>query len=208
MNINKETIGQFAAKMKEAFASFNAVVKLMSAKLADGKQINIQGESLAQGVVVTVMTEAGEAPLPDGEYTLEDGTVFVVSGGSVSEVKAPAATENPEMNQNNPAPQASTPTPTQVIERIEKELVFQKEKTEGLEKSVNSVLEKFAALEKENAELKAENVKFSKVVKDMDEALALFAEQPQVQKPGKVDPPEEKKKETIEEYRARVFATR
>ena len=92
-----EAVAYFQAGLIEAsslalLAFQGEPVKFASAKLADGTAINIQGDSLAVGVMVSVMTEAGEAPLPDGEYTLEDGTVFYVSGGSVSKVKAPEAT--------------------------------------------------------------------------------------------------------------------
>ena len=198
-----------AERLKAALLAFQGEpVKFASAKLADGTAINIQGDSLAAGVMITVMTEAGEAPLPDGEYTLEDGTVFYVSGGSVSEVKAPAATAEEGMAQEGAAPNAapSAPSPTQIIERIEKEMVFEKvEKIEQLEKQINALTEKFAEVEAENKALKSDNVKFSKMVTEMSEALVAFGDMPQEEAPKKTEPTTEKKKETIEEFRARVF---
>ena len=198
-----------AERLKAALLAFQGEpVKFASAKLADGTAINIQGDSLAVGVMVSVMTEAGEAPLPDGEYTLEDGTVFYVSGGSVSEVKAPAATAEEGMAQEGAAPNAapSAPSPTQIIERIEKEMVFEKvEKIEQLEKQINALTEKFAEVEAENKALKSDNVKFSKMVTEMSEALVAFGDMPQEEAPKKTEPTTEKKKETIEEFRARVF---
>ena len=199
-----------AERLKAALLAFQGEpVKFASAKLADGTAINIQGDSLAAGVMITVMTEAGEAPLPDGEYTLEDGTVFYVSGGSVSEVKAPEATAPEGMEAApNAAPNAApaAPSPTQIIERIEKEMVFEKvEKIEQLEKQINALTEKFAEVEAENKALKSDNVKFSKMVTEMSEALVAFGEMPQEEAPKKTEPTTEKKKETIEEFRARVF---
>lgn len=198
-----------AERLKAALLAFQGEpVKFASAKLADGTAINIQGDSLAAGVMITVMTEAGEAPLPDGEYTLEDGTVFYVSGGSVSEVKAPEATAPEGMEAApNAAPSApSAPSPTQIIERIEKEMVFEKvAKVEGLEKKVEDLLQKFAEVEAENKALKSDNVKFSKMVTEMSEALVAFGDMPQEEAPKKTEPTTEKKKETIEEFRARVF---
>lgn len=199
-----------AERLKAALLAFQGEpVKFASAKLADGTAINIQGDSLAAGVVVTVVTEAGEAPLPDGEYTLEDGTVFEVAGGSVAEVKAPAASAEEGMEAApNAAPNAApaAPSPTQIIERIEKEMVFEKvEKIEQLEKQINALTEKFAEVEAENKALKSDNVKFSKMVTEMSEALVAFGDMPQEEAPKKTEPTTEKKKETIEEFRARVF---
>lgn len=211
MSTDKGNTKTLAERLKAALLAFQGEpVKFASAKLADGTAINIQGDSLAVGVMVSVMTEAGEAPLPDGEYTLEDGTVFEVAGGSVAEVKAPAATAEEGMAQEGSAPSSSAPaapSPTQIIERIEKEMVFEKvAKVEELEKKVEDLLQKFAAVEAENKSLKSDNVKFSKMVTEMSESLIAFGEMPQEQAPKKTEPTSsEKKSESIEEFRARVF---
>lgn len=210
MSTDKGNTKTLAERLKAALLAFQGEpVKFASAKLADGTAINIQGDSLAVGVMITVMTEAGEAPLPDGEYTLEDGTVFYVSGGSVSEVKAPEATAPEGMAQEGAAPSSAAPaapSPTQIIERIEKEMVFEKvAKVEELEKKVEDLLQKFAAVEAENKSLKSDNVKFSKMVTEMSESLIAFGEMPQEQAPKKTEPIAEKKSESIEEFRARVF---
>lgn len=210
MSTDKGNTKTLAERLKAALLAFQGEpVKFASAKLADGTAINIQGDSLAAGVMVSVMTEAGEAPLPDGEYTLEDGTVFSVVGGSVAEVKAPAATAEEGMAQEGTAPSATAPaapSPTQIIERIEKEMVFEKvAKVEELEKKVEDLLQKFAAVEAENKSLKSDNVKFSKMVTEMSESLIAFGEMPQEQAPKKTEPIAEKKSESIEEFRARVF---
>ena len=210
MSTDKGNTKTLAERLKAALLAFQGEpVKFASAKLADGTAINIQGDSLAVGVLVTVMTEAGEAPLPDGEYTLEDGTVFYVSGGSVSEVKAPEATAPEGMAQEGAAPSSAAPaapSPTQIIERIEKEMVFEKvAKIEELEKQISDLTAKFAAVESENKSLKSDNVKFSKMVTEMSESLIAFGEMPQEQAPKKTEPIAEKKSESIEEFRARVF---
>ena len=210
MSTDKGNTKTLAERLKAALLAFQGEpVKFASAKLADGTAINIQGDSLAAGVMVSVVTDAGEAPLPDGEYTLEDGTVFYVSGGSVSEVKAPEATAPEGMAQEGAAPSAAAPaapSPTQIIERIEKEMVFEKvAKIEDLEKQISDLTEKFAAVESENKALKSDNVKFSKMVTEMSEALVAFGEMPQEEAPKKTEPIGDKKKETIEEFRARVF---
>ena len=210
MSTDKGNTKTLAERLKAALLAFQGEpVKFASAKLADGTAINIQGDSLAVGVMVSVMTEAGEAPLPDGEYTLEDGTVFEVAGGSVAEVKAPAATAEEGMAQEGATPSAASPaapSPTQIIERIEKEMVFEKvAKVEELEKQINALTEKFAAVEAENKSLKSDNVKFSKMQTELSESLIAFGEMPQEQAPKKTEPIAEKKSESIEEFRARVF---
>lgn len=206
MSTDKGNTKTLAERLKAALLAFQGEpVKFASAKLADGTAINIQGDSLAVGVMVSVMTEAGEAPLPDGEYTLEDGTVFEVAGGSVAEVKAPAATAEEGMAQEGSA--SAAPSPTQIIERIEKEMVFEKvAKIEDLEKQISDLVAKFTAVEEENKALKSDNVKFSKMVTEMSESLIAFGEMPQEQAPKKTEPTSsEKKSESIEEFRARVF---
>ncbi len=52
------------------------------ATLADGTQISYTGK-LAVGTAVMVITEQGEAPIPDGEYEMEDGSSFITKKGKV-----------------------------------------------------------------------------------------------------------------------------
>lgn len=211
MSKEKGNINTFAQRLKAALLAFQGEpVKFMSAKLADGQMVEIEGDTLAQGVVVSIMTEAGAAPLPDGEYALEDGTVFVVSGGSVSEVKQPAATEDQAMADQSGAPTGahaqSAPNPTQIIERIEKEMLFEKiAKIDELTTALAAIKTEFAAIKSENENLKTENVKFSKMVNEMSAALVEFGDQPQEEAPKKTEPVAADKKETIEEFRKRVF---
>lgn len=47
-------------------------------KLADGTAFKYTGDKLDKGSIITVVTDGGEVPMPDGEYPLADGTVMVV----------------------------------------------------------------------------------------------------------------------------------
>lgn len=83
-------------KLKKAFQAFlednTEEVQMGEAVLADGRAIMWEGD-LAEGVAVMQMpTEEGAEPiaLEDGEYSLEDGTVFTMAGGVVETV-VPAA---------------------------------------------------------------------------------------------------------------------
>jgi hypothetical protein len=63
-----------------------------TAKTTDGKELKWEGE-MGEGVAVMVVTADGEIPAPDGEHTLEDGTVLMVSGGAITKVSTAPAPE-------------------------------------------------------------------------------------------------------------------
>ena len=63
-------------------------VKFAVATLDSGQEIQTDAEAFAVGVSVFVVNDEGEQiPLPDGEYTLQDGSMLVVAEGAVTEVK-------------------------------------------------------------------------------------------------------------------------
>ncbi len=63
-------------------------VKFAVATLDSGQEIQTDAEAFAVGVSVFVVNDEGEQiPLPDGEYTLADGSMLVVAEGAVSEMK-------------------------------------------------------------------------------------------------------------------------
>lgn len=71
----------------EAFNKIRQILfgeqKFEQAKLADGTIVSWEGE-LTEGTALFVISEDGnQTPAPDGEHTLEDGTVVVTEGGLV-----------------------------------------------------------------------------------------------------------------------------
>ena len=60
------------------------------AKLADGTIVVSEADELAEGVVLNILSEDGEqTPMPQGTYSLEDGTEFSTDeNGVVTEVSA------------------------------------------------------------------------------------------------------------------------
>ena len=63
--------------------------KLATAKLDNGTEIETPAEGFAPGAEVFVTNDQGEQiALPDGAYTLEDGTTFNVEGGVIVEAEA------------------------------------------------------------------------------------------------------------------------
>jgi hypothetical protein len=72
----------------------NAEVKFAVATLDSGQEIQTEAESFAVGASVFVVNDEGEQiPLPDGEYTLADGSMLVVAEGAITEVKEAEAEE-------------------------------------------------------------------------------------------------------------------
>lgn len=97
-------------KLQALFAS-NAValseekepvkVELATAKLDNGTEIETPGEGFVPGAEVFVKNDQGEQiALPDGAYTLEDGTTFNVAGGVIVEAEAEQPAE--EMSEAKP----------------------------------------------------------------------------------------------------------
>lgn len=69
-------------------------VKFATATLESGQEIQTEAESFAVGAAVFVVNDEGEQiPLPDGDYTLADGSMLVVAEGVVAEVNE--ASEEP-----------------------------------------------------------------------------------------------------------------
>ena len=118
------TIKERVAEMVHKFAvqlakeSEQAEAKLAAAMLENGQEIQTSAEAFAEGVDVFVINDEGEQiPLPDGDYTLEDGTIFSVMEGIISAMGAAeeAAAEEPaaeeamsaEIEEEEPAVEAA-----------------------------------------------------------------------------------------------------
>jgi len=72
-------------------------VQMATAKLESGQEIMTDADSFAVGVEVFVMNDENEKiPLPNGDYSLEDGTSLKVEDGKVSEMEAKTEAEEEE----------------------------------------------------------------------------------------------------------------
>lgn len=85
----KERISEIFDKYSvELSVEENAEVKFAVATLDSGQEIQTEADSFAVGASVFVVNDEGEQiPLPDGEYTLADGSMLVVAEGAITEVK-------------------------------------------------------------------------------------------------------------------------
>lgn len=198
--MDKSKLLEGLKKIKEAFVSVEQ--KFVDAKLNDGVTvIRYDGDKLDVGVAVNVVTEQGVMAIPDGDYSLEDGTTFTIAGGVVATV-TPAEAEPEEMNNDaevKAAPAAAQPmteaTPKSIIESIIKESRFATEDfvTEKLAE-ITTVKEAFAAQKevdnKEVEELKATVTKQAETLKAMFSILEEMAGEPSAA-------PTEKKKQAF-----------
>ena len=180
MNINEAL-----DKLKGIVEKFSGTEqKFKDVKLNDGTTIvSYDGDMPAQGMPIFVVTPDGRIPAPDGEHVTEDGTTLVVIGGLIAEVKeAEVETEEGAAPTETPAAapvEQSAAAPKRVIKSQVEEHVFSLE-IEGVEpisvdfsSMFTAFNEKFAALEKENTELKAE---FAKAAEFKTEVIKLVSE--------------------------------
>jgi hypothetical protein len=179
MNINEAL-----DKLKGIVEKFSGTEqKFKDVKLNDDATIvSYDGDMPAQGMPLFVVTPEGRIPAPDGEHVTEDGTTLVVIGGLIAEVKE-AEVETPATEgtptETAAAPVESAAAPKRVIKSQVEEHVFSLE-IEGVEpisvdfsSMFTAFNEKFAALEKENTELKAE---FAKAAEFKTEVIKLVSE--------------------------------
>lgn len=88
MNIQERVAALF--NKYSAMLAEETPVSLATAVLQGGQEIQTAAEEWAIGVDVFVVNDEGEQiPLPDGEYTLEDGTEFTVVDGKVNTWEMP-----------------------------------------------------------------------------------------------------------------------
>jgi hypothetical protein len=131
-------------------------VKMAEATLDSGQVISTEAEQWAVGVPVFVVNEEGEQiPLPDGEYKLEDGTVFTVAEGLVAEWTAPAE-----------APAAE--------EELSQEVLTKEVVSQMIEAAVAKVTENFSK------QLKEKEAKLEQLSKQPAGGLVRNAKAPQV----------------------------
>lgn len=89
-------------KLKETYQKFfggetPVAAKFAEMKTKDGNIIMVDGDSAAVGVAVMIADETGQTmPAPDGDITLEDGTIISVKDGMITEVKPAAMEEETE----------------------------------------------------------------------------------------------------------------
>jgi hypothetical protein len=82
MNTIKELVKKHFNLVEATKQSFGEI------KTADGElTLAYEGDELAQGLAVFVVTADGQVPAPDGEHMLEGGVTIVTMGGKIEAIK-------------------------------------------------------------------------------------------------------------------------
>jgi len=150
--------------------ALNEEVKFGQATLADGVTVVTFPEDAPMvGEPINVVVEGNEMPAPDGEHALEDGTIVVVAGGVVAEVKPVAPAEEPPAASAAPAEEMAEETEVsapvkRLIESTIKESIF------AIEESYKKQVE----------DLKAQLAEKDVVIEKIAENIAKFSEQASV----------------------------
>jgi hypothetical protein len=75
--------------VKFGFIADTTKLSFVDAKLIDGTQIKVEGESLMEGAKVVVVTEEGEIPAPDGIHEIEGGVKVQTTDGIIVKLEEP-----------------------------------------------------------------------------------------------------------------------
>lgn len=169
-------------KLKENFELEVAESQIVSvkeifvdAKLVDGTAIKVSGEGLVEGAKVSVVTEEGEIPAPDGVHELEDGTKVETKEGIIAKIEE-AVAEAPEMEAPEVEIEVSKEEEmeSEVVTLLKDLVVKLGEKIASLEGKVDGMSAEFNAFKKEPAAKKiadGKTEKFNKTDDYMDSKL-------------------------------------
>ena len=205
INTEKLEVGKSVSKINEAFEAvaledgsyklkenfeievsngeITAVKEIfVEAKLKDGTVVKVEGDSLAEGAAVKVVTE--EMPdgiaAPDGVHMLEDGTEIETNGGMIVSVKSPEGMMDGE---SEPMPEdsidAGDPIQVELMEMLKDFVKKISEKMSTMEQNYSSLQNEFNAFKSEPAGKKISDGKteFNKISGDSadDKFNALMA---------------------------------
>lgn len=189
--MDKSKLLEGLKKIKEAFQSQQ---KFVDAKLNDGTTIiRYDGDKLDIGVAVMAVTDQGAIALPDGDYTLEDGTAFTIANGVVAEVSNAAeeagdATEKtPPASGTKPAAASAAPHAANVKSIVESVIREQRfgEQFEEITNALSELTkqkENFATQktdsDKKISDLENDLANSKKTIKEMFELLEKIAGEP------------------------------
>lgn len=144
------------------------------AKLADGTIVVSEADELAEGVVLNILSEDGEqTPMPQGTYSLEDGTEFSTDeNGVVLEV---SAKEEEEVEQEEETEEVEMEEETTTDETMLEEVGnVVRELLENVTSELNTIKAELDELRGENlakdeniVDLQNENIELSKQVEDL-----------------------------------------
>jgi len=150
----------------------------LDAKLVDGTVVKVEGDSLAEGAKVVVVTEDAEIPAPDGVHELEDGTKIETKDGIIAKIEEIAG--DVEEGEAPEAPAVEVPEVSlekEVMELLKDFMSKMGDKISKMEQSYSALENEFNAFKKEPAAKKVADGKTEKFNKqnNNDEVEARLA---------------------------------
>jgi len=174
--------------IEETFNEETAEMSFGEIKSADGElTLAYEGEELAQGLPIFVVTGEGNIPAPDGEHALEGGITIVTADGKIEAI---TKTEEGEVDVELPAEVEAEEHEEKMAEEVEEEAM---EEEEDMMDEKEEIIVALADVVKEMMEELEE--KMTKKMNEMEEKYSAFASAPA----SKKTLPSQFKKESAEE---------
>lgn len=123
----------------------------VDAKLVDGTQIKVEGEALAEGAKVVVVTEQGEVPAPDGVHELEDGSKVETKDGAIVKIEEAPKAEAEMPEAEKPEVEVSIPVEAELVSLVKEFVAKMGDKIKAMEDQLSSMNAEFNSFKKEPA---------------------------------------------------------
>jgi hypothetical protein len=151
----------------------------LDAKLIDGTEIKVEGDSLIEGAKVMVITAEGEIVAPDGVHEISDGTKVETKEGIIAKIEEKL--EEPEMEKPEAEVEIEVSKDGMSKEMVDmlKEFIYKMgDKVKKMEEQMSSLSTDFNSFKKEPAAKKiadGKTEKFNKTDDYMDSKLEAIA---------------------------------
>jgi hypothetical protein len=154
----------------------------VSAKLEDGTEVKVEGDALAEGAKVVVITPDAEIPAPDGVHKLEDGTEIETKDGMIASIKEAVSEEMGEGYEEDEMPagyDGGSPVEIELMDMLKEFVKKISEKMSDMEQKMEAMNNEFSAFKSEPAAKKISDGKtdFNKEVSGLstaDEKIAAI----------------------------------
>lgn len=157
----------------------------VDAKLKDGTQIKVEGDSVVEGAKVMVVTAEGEIPAPDGVHELEDGSKVETKDAVIVKLEPAMEEEKPEVEievsaekmeevvEDVPSVDIGDPVEVEMLDMLKDFIKKMSEKMAKMEEKMSKMDSDFNAFKKEPAAKKIADGKtdFNKISKDGQDDL-------------------------------------
>ena len=149
------------------------------AKLVDGTEVKVEGDALAEGAKVVVITPDAEIPAPDGVHKLEDGTEIETKEGMIASIKE-AVSDEMEEGEEDEMPEGvdgGAPIQIELMDMLKEFVKKISEKMYQMEEKMEAMNNEFSAFKSQPAGKKISDGKtdFNKELSNADSAEEKIA---------------------------------